>query len=785
MPRLIFKNNFEVALAQPTTTSDTTITIRSGSGFPTLGANERVVATIVDAATGLQFEIVIVTAVVGNVLTVQRAQEGTAARAWAAGDMLSIRTTAATLTGTVRNFGIVPSGMNLNALTGTWFGQYFQDSNGSASSALNYPAQQAGVLEVLQTGVISESCIQRYTTFDSNNTYQRRFTMETQSWSSWVMIYSESTVIPVANGGTGQTTIQGMKTAFGFGTVADQNVVPTSMGGTGSGDNAQAWLNIRPQGSTPLSGDPVNDYDATTKRWVENLVNTGTVGPSMNGVMNYGVGDFQLRDSRAYIQPYEVVADGQLLNRADWPELWAYAQMLSPIADADWLADPAKRGKYSLGNGTTTFRVPDRNGVQTGSIQALFGRGDGGNSGDDGLIFAAAAPNIIGEIPSFYGFQAAAYDNASGALGMNGKSESTPMNQWNASHPGVSASFDINFRASRSSPVYGRNSITDNILPRNFVGVWVIRASGGFVAANTQWAVINGDTSAPPSGTNITGGRIDSKYRVNGADKYRTSLQLLGEYDVDLRSRITTINDDYSVGQATWDFFLNGRLVSNKSLLPISTGYAPKNSYFSAANTIAVPPSSGYAGIIGGGFMAETTGYKNYVSLGALVYPSSAATFPQAVISQCLDYNISTGNQPDENLIRNTTFVPGSYDITFGNNSGSVNYIFSKSPVSDIRLKKEVNSISTDIAIEKIRRMEYKSFIYNYDEKETLRRGFIAQELKEIDEQYVRVYKSAEGKETMAIDENVMLLDAVAAIQNLLNQVDELKEEIAALKAAK
>ncbi|WP_211257041.1 hypothetical protein, partial [Xanthomonas pisi] len=99
------------------------------------------------------------------------------------------------------------------------------------------------------------------------------------------------------------------------------------------------------------------------------------------------------------------------------------------------------------------------------------------------MIFAAAAPNIIGEIPSFYGFQAAAYDNASGALGMNGKSESTPMNQWNASHPGVSASFDINFRASRSSPVYGRNSITDNILPRNFVGVWVIRASGGFVAA--------------------------------------------------------------------------------------------------------------------------------------------------------------------------------------------------------------------------------------------------------------------------------------------------------------
>lgn len=80
--------------------------------------------------------------------------------------------------------------------------------------------------------------------------------------------------------------------------------------------------------------------------------------------------------------------------------------------------------------------------------------------------------------------------------------------------------------------------------------------------------------------------------------------------------------------------------------------------------------------------------------------------------------------------------------------------------------------------------MEYKSFIYTYDKKETLRRGFIAQELREIDEQYVRSYNSTEGKETLAIDENVMLLDAVAAIQNLLSQVKELKAEIVALKAA-
>ncbi|EFG3743345.1 hypothetical protein BOU83_005090, partial [Escherichia coli] len=168
-------------------------------------------ATIVDAATGLQFEIVTVTAVVGDVLTVQRAQEGTAARAWSAGDMLSIRNTAATLTGVVRNYGKLPSGINLNFLTGSWFGNYFQDFNADAQTVLNYPVSQAGVLEVLKTGPSIESCVQRYSTYYNNVTYQRTYNAVNGVWSQWAQLYNSESVIPVANGGTGQTTIQGMK----------------------------------------------------------------------------------------------------------------------------------------------------------------------------------------------------------------------------------------------------------------------------------------------------------------------------------------------------------------------------------------------------------------------------------------------------------------------------------------------------------------------------------------------------------------------------------------------
>lgn len=245
----------------------------------------------------------------------------------------------------------------------------------------------------------------------------------------------------------------------------------------------------------------------------------------MNGVMNYGVGDFHLRDSRAYIQPYEVVSDGQLLSRADWPELWAYAQMVGVIEDSVWLADKFQRGKYSSGDGTTTFRVPDKNGVQEGSIRALYGRGDGGNSGANGQLFESAAPNITG---FFTTYASQTYAQALGHTGgcFNANNNAFPDGRGDGIAPGSTALAGryntCEFNASISSPIYGAS--TDEILTRNFVGVWVIRASGGFVAANTSWSVINADTSVPAPNTIVYGGQVSSEYRVNGALRVSSSI---------------------------------------------------------------------------------------------------------------------------------------------------------------------------------------------------------------------------------------------------------------------
>lgn len=77
-----------------------------------------------------------------------------------------------------------------------------------------------------------------------------------------------------------------------------------------------------------------------------------------------------------------ILNNGQLLNRADWPDLWAKVSS-SAIDDATWLAAPyTSRGMFSTGNGTTTFRMPDDNAKHAdgNTIGATVLRGYGKNS---------------------------------------------------------------------------------------------------------------------------------------------------------------------------------------------------------------------------------------------------------------------------------------------------------------------------------------------------------------------------------------------------------------------
>lgn len=92
----IAKNNAYATIASAVAAVDTTITVQSGKGaLFAVSAPYYTYATIENSAGDI--EIVKVTAVSGDVLTVVRAQDGTIARAWNIGDVIECRPCAAAM----------------------------------------------------------------------------------------------------------------------------------------------------------------------------------------------------------------------------------------------------------------------------------------------------------------------------------------------------------------------------------------------------------------------------------------------------------------------------------------------------------------------------------------------------------------------------------------------------------------------------------------------------------------------------------------------------------------
>jgi hypothetical protein len=94
----VFANNAVTTLAAPILAGATVINLAAGTGslFPSVGAGQTLAITFQDAETGLINEIAYASSVIGDVMNVTRAQEGTTAKAWDAGDFVSNYFTAGT-----------------------------------------------------------------------------------------------------------------------------------------------------------------------------------------------------------------------------------------------------------------------------------------------------------------------------------------------------------------------------------------------------------------------------------------------------------------------------------------------------------------------------------------------------------------------------------------------------------------------------------------------------------------------------------------------------------------
>ena len=111
MSTILWANNATTTLAGAISNTSTTANLATGTGvlFPAPTGSQYFVATLVDAATGLTREIVHVTNVSGDTVTMVRAQEGTTALNWSAGDIFANLVTAGTMQALAQSSGSVAS----------------------------------------------------------------------------------------------------------------------------------------------------------------------------------------------------------------------------------------------------------------------------------------------------------------------------------------------------------------------------------------------------------------------------------------------------------------------------------------------------------------------------------------------------------------------------------------------------------------------------------------------------------------------------------------------------
>ncbi|EIW6162708.1 tail fiber protein [Salmonella enterica subsp. enterica serovar Saintpaul] len=221
--------------------------------------------------------------------------------------------------------------------------------------------------------------------------------------------------------------------------------------------------------------------------------------------------------NRAVLPDGCIAGDGQLLSRGTNAALFDLVQrkQVPVCSDADWLADPSKRGCYTEGDGVATFRVPDYNGAYSDgkSVIAPFMRGDGGAASNNGIAQPGAVPNLKGAFQGRnYGrLNTPALMNALDVFpgGSQSETQSGPFTY--ASYIGdtwanvgdftdlsaVPAQRNpnavITFDASTASSVYsdGINEVRPNAL----IGCYVIRFMGG--------AVVNAPLDASTLATRI------------------------------------------------------------------------------------------------------------------------------------------------------------------------------------------------------------------------------------------------------------------------------------------
>lgn len=166
------------------------------------------------------------------------------------------------------------------------------------------------------------------------------------------------------------------------------------------------------------------------------------------------------------IEPGYLALNGQEVNRDDYPNLWAWVQQQVGflVEEGEWQSiSSAHNGnvgkyKYSVGDGTSTFRLPNLGCW-------VRGGGEAGTANGVGENLDAGLPNITGNI-HYLAHGAHQPATADGVFGLTGSGD-------NGNATGSGGTNNINFDASRANSIYGN---ADTVQPESIVGIWLVKA---------------------------------------------------------------------------------------------------------------------------------------------------------------------------------------------------------------------------------------------------------------------------------------------------------------------
>lgn len=175
-------------------------------------------------------------------------------------------------------------------------------------------------------------------------------------------------------------------------------------------------------------------------------------------------------------------SSGQQLLDLMYPDMRAdvVATQFS-CTEAEWQADPYKRvTHWSLGDGVSWMRPPDKNGVQPGNVGAFYGAGSNPAGGKTGTAVIDAMRNIKGYFTSRSNFNGSALEAGGSFASSLDAGGASGANLAGVASQGMPTG--MVFDASLALPPgTTTDPIAGEFRPRTFYGIWMIRMYGRVV----------------------------------------------------------------------------------------------------------------------------------------------------------------------------------------------------------------------------------------------------------------------------------------------------------------